>query len=413
MPKFKSKPIINHDEKPIEDNGRVRDVEDFYNHQEFQKPPITQSRTAVLSLVLAVFFGFASGLLSLLLFLSGTLSNSKLFSFLDINSLLPAANVIIKHQEETTVLEDERIAAVAEEVFPSVIGFFNYKAPSSDPQKSSYGRADFLGSGLILTNDGWLVTTNEVIKTEGKYVAVTQNHEVYEVKQMEKDGNLGLIFLKVEGKNFPVAALAHLKDIYDGERMLALSGLDYFNKNLMVGRLANRNFLLNDKLVHESENYYLFFILNPVLEQKFAGASVFNLNKEAVGLNASYENTNYVIPIDYLKKSFEQILTKHKIERLYLGVEYIDLSAAINPNLEQTGALITEIKNDSPLKKLDVAAGDIILKVEEDVINGNKNLTNLIQTYETGDKVKLTVWDKSEKREMVVEVILVYPEEPR
>jgi len=405
----KKEKIPKKTETPKElDNDVANDkyVDELYNDKEFIKPIATNSRTLVYSLVVSIIFGFFAGLVCLFLFLSGAFSNSNIFSWLDIDSVLPTAHVIIEKHEQTTVEEDERVNEVANEVSSSVVGIFVYKNSIGDVQQDTYSADEFLGNGLILTNDGWIATTNDVVSGNSSYAIVTQEGDVYKTIETEKDEKLGVVFLKVEAENLPVVALLRWEDVSSGERTMVMSGIDHFNKQLLVSRVADKDFQISYKLVRNTEDYYLFINLIHELDKKFLGTPVFNLNKQALGLVTSYNNQNYIIPIDYFKKSFDQMLSQQKIKDTYLGIEYVNLVSAINPDFDEAGALIIKIAKDSPARGLEADVGDIIIKIDDDNINGNRNLTNLVQQYKTDNKITLTVLDKDDMTEKVVEVFL-------
>lgn len=246
---FKTKKLDSNSKKEKEVEikpERDQAVDEFCNNHEFEKPLAAQSRTLVISLVISIVFGFIAGLICLLLFLSGAFSGSGIFSWLDIDSLLPTAQVIIEKNEQTTVLEDERVTEVLNEVSPSVVGIFNYKKPVTDVQQDSYTADEFLGNGLVLTNDGWVATTNDVVSNlSDKYVIITQDGQVLLVKDIKQDAEQGLIFLKVEIDNLPAASLVWSQNVGPGERTILLSGLEHVNQDLLVSRVASREFQLN------------------------------------------------------------------------------------------------------------------------------------------------------------------------
>ena len=101
-----------------------------------------------------------------------------------------------------------------------------------------------------------------------------------------------------------------------------------------------------------------------------------------------------------------QFLADKTIHRSYLGIEYIDLNMNLKPLLKQNGALITSTKKDSPLKETPINVNDVILKINDNILNGSKNLTDTVQQYSTGDKIKITAFDYQTKQEKVVEVQL-------
>lgn len=404
---FKTKKI-NSESLPekVDNQQQIKSVSDLYNSH-FEKPKPSNSRVLVISLVVAVIFGFIAGMLSLFLFLSGAFVNSRMFSWLDINSLLPNANVIIQKQEQTTVLEDERFLEVSEEVSSVVVGIFKYRENNlTDVIQNFYTATDFLGSGLIMTNDGWIATTNDVAALGSQYAVVTQQHKIFKVQEIQHDTNLGIVFLKIQAENLPIVSMAKFSEAQMGQENILLKGVKHFNRKIISTRIADKNFQIAPKLIHDSEKRYLFFALDKNFDKKYYGASLFNFNKQIVGLLTNYNNLNYIIPAEYFKKSFNQLITIGKIQAAYLGVQYINLVASITSDFDTDGALITNVNYDSLLKELDIKKDDIILKVNDERVNGNYNLTNLIQNYRAGDKVKLTILDKDSKEEVEVEVEL-------
>lgn len=404
---FKTKKINQTTEQLVQ-LTKQQNIDEFCTPENLTQPPASHSRTLVYSLIISILFGFFAGLLVLFLFLSGAFSNSNIFSWMDIDSLLPTAQVIIEKNEKVTVVDDDRVSEIDHEKSPVVVGIYTYQTPTKDKdvQKNIYPQDNFLGSGLILTNDGWLVTTNDVVKNQGKYLVVTQDKQTYLVEKTLFDTNLGVVYLKIKAENLPVALLARQENIIDGEKVIVLNGLESINKNLLVSRVVNHEYILNTKLIHETEKYYLFVLLADDLINNSNGAPAFNFNKEVIGLISVYNSRNYLIPAEYFKKSFNQLLDKNQIKATYLGLEYINLSGVISTSYNQAGALIVNIAKDSPLNGLPVAAGDIIIQVNNEVINGKRNLTNLIQQYKAGDKITLTILDKNDNNEKKIDVVL-------
>lgn len=374
--------------------------EEYYQFGNLIKPPVLHTRTLVLSLVIAVFFGFLAGFLSVLLFLSGSFSQSKIFSWLDINSLLPTANVVIEKQEQTTVLEDERVKEISTAVSPTVVSILNPKKLSGKVEQDFYQPNDFIANAFVITSDGWLVTTNDNLSLTGNYVALV-NNKILPVETIKQDNALGLLFLKIKADNLTVSAFGKFSEAETGERLIAWAGMDGYNKKLLVSRLADNRLIIDKKNIFSSEKYYLFFSATAELNQA-SGLPVFNLNKAFVGLFVN-KNFPYIIPADYIKKSLTQTIALSSAQATYLGVEFIDLSFSYVPGYQASGALITTIKKDSPLFSL-AAVGDLIVKVDGDLINQNNSLTNLVQLYRPGDKIKFLLINKDNKeKEITIE----------
>ena len=135
---FRTKKInSSNQQEKTDDKEQVKAVSDLYNSH-FEKPKPSNSRILIISLVVAVIFGLIAGMVSLFLFLSGALSNSSLFSWLDINSLLPTANIIIEKQEQTTVMEDQRFLEVISEISSVGVGIFKYRSENSSDYAQNF-----------------------------------------------------------------------------------------------------------------------------------------------------------------------------------------------------------------------------------------------------------------------------------
>jgi len=376
----------------------------FYQEETFVKPTPNKSRFNIIILIISLLMNILASFAICLLFFSGYFSESKLFTLLKIDSFLPTSNIVIERQEQTIVQEDERISNVIEALLPSIVNIFSYSETNSQNFILNQSK-NYVGTGVVLTNDGWLVI-GSLLRNSGEYVAIQDNGNVLRVVDIKEDANLGVSFLKVAAENLPTVALVKRSAVNPGTSALLISGLSGHNRTLFLTRISDNRMLLNDNALWESENNYLFLSLDKSKITPGQNGPVFSLNKELIGFNIENANFSYILPVDYFKKSFNQLLTLKVSKPTYLGLVYINLANNFVENQPRKGALITAVKNDSPLKKLNLAAGDIILKVNDDLLNEINNLSNLIQDYRPGDKIKLTVLNKNDQKERVVEVIL-------
>ncbi len=403
---FKTKNFFR---QPVDENNEQGEknkqtFEKFYNFQDFQKPVSVSKKAIWLCMGLAILAGFIAGCLCLVLFFSGILSGSKLFNWIDFKSLLPSDNIVIEKQEQVVVNEDERINTVVNQVEQSVVGIFDYRKPTGNLTQDVYLPENFLGNGFILTNDGWLVTSEGILSEKKEMVVVTAEGKILPIQEWKSDPQLKIVFLKVNEANLPTVSLAPWSAMELGERIVLLDGLKHYNQNILISRIINKEYQLSDKIIHTTETPYLFLSFSEQ-ENTEHGLPAFDFEKRMVGLTMTNGNENYLVPASYIKKSFERLIAGSE-KKPYLGVEYINLASVILSNYNKAGALITSIYKDSPLASINIKPGDIILQVDDDLINGNKNLTNLIQDYKTGDKVFLTILSKDDKKEVRLEVKL-------
>jgi len=289
---------------------------------------------------------------------------------------------------------------IAFSFFRSLVGIF-----SATTNNNYYNSQNYLGSGFVLTSDGWLITTNDIITSSGNYVALTHSGEILQIQEIYFENNLGIVYLKTKANNLSVVSFKDFSDVFLGEKVIILSGLEYLNQNIGINYLSSKTFQISDKLIRDSEDRYLYFTLDQALKNDFIGGVAIDFNKNLIGLITKYNSQTYLIPADYIKNSFKKLLDNKKLTSAYLGIEYINLSQNINNNLGQMGVLIKNIKKNSPLYNK-IKVDDILIQINDQVINGNKNLTNVVQEYKTGDILQITLIDNKTQEEKKVEVKL-------
>ncbi|PIP29643.1 hypothetical protein COX27_00265 [Candidatus Kuenenbacteria bacterium CG23_combo_of_CG06-09_8_20_14_all_36_9] len=384
--------------------GNLSDLQKFYQEKKFEKPRFRYGRFVIINLILIIVLSVIISFIIIFLFSSGFFAQTKLLSWLRIDSFLPAENVVVERKEQTNVLMDERVNEVVSHVLPSVVSIFS-SAKSNAPNLVINQAKNYLGNGVVLTNDGWLVYGG-LLKTADNYVAMQDNGNSFKVVNMMQDLSLGLSFLKVEADNLPVLPMIKRKNINPAESALIIDGLAGLNRSLFLTMISDNRFALADSYSWESEKNYLFLTLEKSVADNFSQAPVFNLNKELMGLIIRNQNFSYLMPTDYLKKSFTQLLTLKTAKPTYLGLTYTDLAINFVENQPRKGALIVAVKSDSPLKKLNVAAGDLVIKINDDLLDEDNNLSDLIQEYRPGDKIKLTLVNKIDQKEREITVVL-------
>jgi serine protease Do len=158
-------------------------------------------------------------------------------------------------------------------------------------------------------------------------------------------------------------------------------------------------------LIKSSEKFSKFILLKDVFKK--AGDPLFNLNGEIIGLitsSNSGSDLKTALPVNYIKSAFTDILKYKKIERSFLGVNYIDLASVLGLKNEisqglERGALLYENKDlkikavtpESPAASAGLKSGDIILKVDDEELSSRRDLTSIIQEYQAGDSIDLSV----------------------
>ena len=392
MDKFIVKPIRQKIKKKSanlkrkKNEGAEHKLENFYKNTKettIQKPN-NYSPLWVLVVLVSILCGLLGNLLYNLLFKQES-------------PMADGQKIIIERQEKITVTNEERLHQLSQNINPVIINFYNNSKNVNGPfYQNNYS----FGSGFVLTSDGWLVTSQGVMnKIKGKnYVILTADYKVYKVEKILKDTVSRAVFVKIKAKNLAVPKLGALDKLKSGQKVYAFIAA-YPEPKIASLHLADLHASSLDDVVASTEQFSHFISSREGYDPSLIGSPIVNLAGEIVAIIDSPRNA---IPLDYLLVAINDLNKKNKVERASLGVHYIDLAKypRVDPKtgkMRNKGALLSNFKNLLAVEKGSVAdtaglmVGDIILNVEDEPINGRKNLTAIIQAYQHGQTLKLTV----------------------
>jgi len=313
------------------------------------------------------------------------------------------------------------------EVTPRVAGIYKKKSSASATNflDQLYIKEELLGRGSVLTSDGWFITYMGIVNDYTKdTLVIIFDSQIYDVEKIEFDLASHVVFLKVNAQNLPVNRLGESADMQAGD-IVFLSRTD----NMVINYLEDIHYINvveREDLLRSSEEHYNFFLLQNNVGDDFVGSPVFNNQGEIIGILTNKNNNRLVIPISHFYGFIADVLRGEEISRPYLGVKFIDLSQSVGLAKEDgaynirgikldslAGAfiynspvLVNAIVSKSPAMEAGLLPKDLIIKVEDIVVNEFNNLTSLIQEYNPGDKIKLTVLRVGEEKEILIEVEL-------
>lgn len=389
------------------------------------KKPIIKSHSGVRMyyFLVALLFGLLGGIL-------GELFVNNYFSSqgLSLTSLWPQDNntsigqqVIILKSEEVNQTESELLTLV-ETVGASVVGIFPKKESGENIWDDFYLPDEQLGNGLVLTADGWIVTTDQIIDTnKDDLVVVLANKQIFPIVDKVVDEATGAVFLKIDAHDLKVVKFGERDTEVLGERLLVLANaLANGGLKIVVTNLEKLNYKPITKaqdLLQSSESFDKKILISNSVSSEFYGSPVINMRGEMVGLIYGDKQGNTVLPVDYFSPIVKTLLSVGEIVRPVLGVNYLDLShiLGISEQISEgrsQGAVLYGDKDtvaaviaDSAAQKAGLKAGDIIIAVNDESVDARHSLTELIQEYRVGDAVKLKLIFQGTERE--VDVVLV------
>ena len=310
---------------------------------------------------------------------------------------------------------------VANKVLPSVVGI------TVTYQVSSFfgsGTSEATGSGIIISEDGYIVTNNHVISTESSsnYFQITEatglkvnlygDSESYEATVVGSDSYTDLAVIKIEKTGLTPAILGDSSNLQVGEFVMAVGnplGMDYSVTSGIVSAM--------DREVTVDGTTYNAIQTDAAINEGNSGGALVNANGEVVGINtlklagSGIEGIGFAIPISSTTSIINQLIEFQTVKRPYIGISGSAISAqdVRRYNLPE-GVYVEDVEEDSPAAKAGIVKSDIITKIEGKEIKSVEELNKIKYTYNIGDTVTLTVVRNNEETEVKV-TLAEMPEE--
>lgn len=319
-----------------------------------------------------------------------------------------------KNQIDITDYSNTSIA-VAEKALPSVVGInVTYQVSSIFGNSTS----EATGSGIIISEDGYIVTNNHVISSESSsYYAIQEATGIsiklynddtsYEAKVVGTDEYTDLAVLKIEKTGLTPATLGDSTKVKVGEFVMAVGnplGMDYSVTSGVVSAI--------ERDVKTDGRIYTAIQTDAAINSGNSGGALVNSAGEVIGINTlklagtGIEGVGFAIPISSTTTIISQLIENKEVIRPYIGItgSAINEYDATRYNLPQ-GVYVEAVGEDSPASKAGIQKADIITKIEGKEVKSVDELNRIKYNYNVGDKVKLTIVRGTE--ELDVEITLI------
>lgn len=276
-----------------------------------------------------------------------------------------------------------------------------------------------LGSGYIISRDGYIVTNDHVAGNASRITVTLTDGISYDAKLIGSDPVSDIALLKIDGENFPYVEPGNSDEIIIGEWAIALGnpfGLFEVNDKptVTVGVISATGMNLEPI----NDRYYLNMIqTDAAINGGNSGGPLVNSLGEVIGMNTLIFTAGsqgsiglgFAIPINKVKTIIAELKEKGKIDRNFeigMRIQSIDESIAKYYNLERTrGVIITKIYPGTPSDKAGLQVGDIILKIDEFQINNDNTIFGVFYEFRTGQEIDVAIFRDGEElhKKMILE----------
>ena len=258
-----------------------------------------------------------------------------------------------------------------------------------------------LGSGIILTDNGYILTNQHVVGNKYSNCYVTlENGKSYNGSVLWSDSNIDLAIVKIMANSLDYINLGDSDKLTLAEEVYAIGnpiGIE-FQRTVTKGIISgiNRTIKLNE---NETESYMEDLIqTDATINKGNSGGPLVNKDGELIGINTvkitEAEGIGFAVPVNIIKPILERLVKDGKFEEAYLGIYGYDKEVIpyLDSNLEiESGVYVASIQVDGPLFNKEIIIGDIITKIDDVKINKMNDLKKYIYTKSPGDAVTLKV----------------------
>ncbi|MBO0367897.1 DegQ family serine endoprotease [Pseudomonas shirazensis] len=332
----------------------------------------------------------------------------------DFTTLVEQASPAVVNISTKQKLPDRRIAAGQmpdlEGLPPMFREFFERNMPQQprSPRGDRQREAQSLGSGFIISSDGYVLTNNHVVADADEIIVRLSDRSELQAKLVGTDPRTDVALLKVEGKDLPIVKLGDSEKLKVGEWVLAIGSPFGFDHSVTKGIVSAKGRTL------PNDTYVPFIQTDVAINPGNSGGPLFNMKGEVVGINSQiftrsggFMGLSFAIPIDVALDVSNQLKKDGKVNRGWLGVviQEVNKDLAESFGLDKpAGALVAQVLEDGPAAKGGLQVGDVILSMNGQPIIMSADLPHLVGSLKDGAKAKLEIIRNGKRQNLDVTV---------
>jgi serine protease Do len=257
-----------------------------------------------------------------------------------------------------------------------------------------------LGSGFIISHDGYIFTNNHVVEQADKILVKLSTGKEYEAKVIGKDAKTDLALIKIKQiESLPVAEIGDSDKLRVGDWVLAIGNPFGLEQTVTAGIVSAKGRVIG------AGPYDNFIQTDASINPGNSGGPLFNMEGKVVGINtaivAQGQGIGFAIPVNMAKNILPDLKSKGKVTRGWLGISVQDVTEDIAKNLklkDNSGALISEVFKGDPADKGGMRAGDLITEVNGKKIKDTHELLLTIASFPVGEKIEVKALRDGEEK---------------
>lgn len=275
--------------------------------------------------------------------------------------------------------------------------FRQFFGPQFGPEQPQSEREQSLGSGVIITSDGTIVTNNHVIDGATDIKVDLSDKREFKAKLIGTDANTDIAVLKIDATGLPTLTLGNSSELKVGDVIFAIGDPFGVGETATMGIVSatGRNNL-------GIENYEDFIQTDAAINPGNSGGAMIDLHGDLIGINTAIlagggggnQGIGFAIPINMARSVMDQIVSHGKVVRGYLGIQIQELTPDLAKQFginQRGGALVGQVEQDTPAAKAGLKRGDVIVALNGQPVSSDRDLRLHISQTAPGTTVKLGV----------------------
>lgn len=303
----------------------------------------------------------------------------------------------------------------ANKVLPSIVGItvqYTVNSPYYGYTMQATGTAT--GSGVIISEDGYILTNNHVVNTSSNYsfyqvseankitVKLYNDETEYEAQIIGKDETTDLAVIKIDKNNLPAAILGDSNSLQVGEFSMAIGSPLGMESTVTAGIIS-----ATSRTITSDGKNYTVIQTDAAINSGNSGGALVNSKGEVIGINtlklsgSGIEGIGFAIPINSTKTIYEQLISNGKVKRPYIGISGRDVDEETAKKYELVeGIYIISVEQFSAAEKAGLKSYDIITEIDGKQIKTMDELNEIKNTHKIGDTITLKIFREKEYKEI-------------
>jgi serine protease Do len=263
------------------------------------------------------------------------------------------------------------------------------------------------GSGVLITDDGYIVTNNHVVDGADELTVTLANKKTYKGTVIGTDASSDLAVIKIEGRGFPYLVYGNSDDAKLGQWVLAIGYPLNLDVTVTAGIISAKSRSIGINTRQSANPVESFIQTDAAVNPGNSGGALINTNGELIGINSaiasptgSYAGYSYAIPVNIVKKIITDIVKFGTVQRAYIGINYPseNLTDEQRKELEKEigtaykegeGVFVTGVPEGGAASAAGLKKGDIVTKINGVPVSGGPELQEQVSRYKPGDKITL------------------------